>query len=103
MGWEQHPEGPLVVVGHYWRRFMAEIAPEVHEKFPEGFHPTGVDMFPDYQPSQLLGPNKNVMCVDYAAGVRYEERGLGFKESSLGTHLAALRTPEMEIHLEDGR
>ena len=44
-----------------------------------------------------------VMCVDYAAGVRYEERGLGLPETALGTHLAALRLPEMKVHLEDGR
>ena len=82
---------------------MTEIAPEVDEMHPQGFKPTGEDMFPSYQPSHLLGAKKKVMCVDFAAGVRYEERGLGLREGSLGTHLAALRLPEMALHLEDGR
>ena len=103
--WEDYTaeDGRLIVIGHFWRRFMSEVAPEVDEMHPEGFNPTGADMFPQYQPNQLCGPQKKVMCVDYAAGVRYEERGKGWKESALGTHLAALRLPEMQIHLEDGR
>eukprot|EP00656_Telonema_subtile_P021969 TRINITY_DN23004_c0_g1_i1.p1 TRINITY_DN23004_c0_g1~~TRINITY_DN23004_c0_g1_i1.p1 ORF type:complete len:216 (+),score=48.37 TRINITY_DN23004_c0_g1_i1:119-766(+) len=103
--WENYlaEDGRLVVIGHYWRRFLSEVAPRVHELYPEGFNPTGADMFPGYGPSQLVGDKKKVICVDYAAGVRYEERGLGLPESSLGTRLGALRLPEMKIHLEDGR
>ena len=96
-------EGKLVVIGHFWRRFMGEIDPRVGEKHPEGFAPTGADMFPQYQPQQLLGKAKAVMCVDYAAGVRYEERGMALPESALGTQLAALRLPERELRLADGR
>lgn len=103
--WEKDEYTPekLVVIGHYWRRFMGEISEKVHELHPQGFNPTGDDMFPEYSPAALLGKHKNVMCVDYAAGVRYEERGMGLPESALGTRLGALRLPEREIHLEDGR
>eukprot|EP00658_Telonema_sp_P-2_P037312 TRINITY_DN2683_c0_g1_i5.p1 TRINITY_DN2683_c0_g1~~TRINITY_DN2683_c0_g1_i5.p1 ORF type:complete len:280 (-),score=65.91 TRINITY_DN2683_c0_g1_i5:169-1008(-) len=103
--WESYDgaDKKLVVFGHYWRRFMGEVAEEVSELHPEGFHPTGPDMFPGNAPNQLLGGSKKAMCVDFAAGVRYEERGMSLKEGSLGTHLAALRLPEMDVHLEDGR
>lgn len=100
---EEHTPDKLVVIGHYWRRWMNEVSERIHELKPEGFHPTGADMFPGYDPASLVGKGKKVMCVDYAAGVRYEERGLGVKEGSLGTHMAALRVPEMMVHLEDGR
>lgn len=103
--WEDHKpdDDRLIIIGHYWRRFMDEVFPEVHARHPDGFNPTGADMFPNNGPHELLGPSKKVMCIDYAAGVRYEERGMGLRESALGTHLAALRLPEMQIHLEDGR
>jgi len=101
MWWEDHEaeDGRLVVIGHYWRRFMDEVSPAV----PAGFSPTGDDLFPMYKPSSLVGKKKKVMCIDFAAGVRYEERGMGLPETALGTHLAALRHPEMTVHLEDGR
>ena len=60
-------------------------------------------MFAGYRPEALLGPTKGVMCIDYAVGVRYEERGKGLPEGALGTNLGALRLPERELHLTDGR
>ena len=46
--WEDYDaaDGRLIVIGHYWRRFMDEISPAVNELHPEGFNPTGADMFP---------------------------------------------------------
>jgi len=97
-------EDRLVIIGHFWRRFMDEVDGRVEEKHPEGpFLPTGADMFPGYRPSDLLGPRKKVMCVDYAAGVRFEERGMELPEGTLGTQLAALRLPERTLHLSDSR
>jgi len=43
------------------------------------------------------------MCVDFAVGVRFEERGKGLPEGALGTNLGALRLPERVLHLADGR
>jgi len=43
------------------------------------------------------------MCVDYSVGIRYEERGKGWKPGSMGTGLAALRLPERVLIFNDGR
>ena len=89
----------LVVIGHYWRRWMGEVDARV----PSGFEPSGADVFEGAAPTALLGPRRNIFCVDFAAGIRYEERGMKLPAASLGTHLAALRLPERTLHLEDGR
>ena len=98
--WEREPPpaGRLYVVGHYWRRFMGEVRAGY-----EDFTPSGPDMFAGYRPEQLLGATKRVMCVDYAVGVRYEERGKALPDGALGTNLGALRLPERELRLADGR
>jgi len=103
--WEDYePEdGRLIVIGHYWRRLLTEVNPRVYEKYPDGFTPTGTDMFPGLGPADLLGPTRKVMCVDYAVGVRYEERGMGLPDGALGTQIAALRFPEMTLHFGDSR
>ncbi|CAE7214360.1 prpE [Symbiodinium sp. CCMP2592] len=103
--WESYEakDDRLVVIGHYWRRFLDEVSPQVSEKYPKGFAPSGADMFPGYSPSSLLGKKKKVMCVDFSVGVRYEERGMGLPEGSLGTALAALRLPEMTLHRNDAK
>ena len=95
---EPPPSGRLVVVGHFWRRFMSEI-----HAGQQNNTPSGPDMFPGYRPEELLGPGKGVMCVDFAVGVRFEERGRGLPEGALGTNLGALRLPERALHLADGR
>ena len=48
-------------------------------------------------------PGKGVMCIDFAVGVRFEERGKGLPDGALGTNLGALRLPERTLHLADGR
>ena len=61
--WEDYDaaDGRLIVIGHYWRRFMAEVSPAVAEIHPEGFNPTGADMFPSYAPEALVGAQKKVL------------------------------------------
>ena len=93
------PDGRFIVIGHYWRRWMQEVDSRV----PAGFEPSGPDLFTDAAPTALLGPRRKVFCVDYAAGVRFEERALKLPPGALGTHLAALRLPERTVHREDGR
>merc|ERR1712151_527679 len=84
--WEDYDASDerMVVFGHFWRRFMDEVDPRVAEKHPSGFSPVGADMFPGYKPWQLLGRTKKVMCVDFSAGVRFEERGMELPEGALG-------------------
>ena len=104
--WWESPELKLdrmVIIGHYWRRDLSRVHPRLSESYPKGFEPTGGNMFPNYKVNQLLGPQKKVMCVDYACGVRYEERALQLPDGSLGTSLAALRFPENTLLFEDGR
>ena len=43
------------------------------------------------------------MCIDFAVGVRFEERGKGLPDGALGTNLGALRLPERTLPLADGR
>ncbi|CAK9075610.1 unnamed protein product [Durusdinium trenchii] len=102
--WENYAakDGRLVVIGHYWRRFLDEVHPTVFEKHPKGFLPSGVDMFPGYSPDSLLGINKKVICVDFSVGVRFEERGMGLPEGGLGTQLVALRFPDLLLQRSDG-
>ncbi|CAE7344092.1 nipblb, partial [Symbiodinium necroappetens] len=103
--WESYEakDDRLVVIGHYWRRFLDEVSPQVSEKYPKGFAPSGADMFPGYSPNSLLGTKRKVMCIDFSVGVRYEERGMGLPEGSLGTALTALRLPEMTLHRNDAK
>eukprot|EP00928_Gymnodinium_smaydae_P007618 TRINITY_DN12731_c0_g1_i1.p1 TRINITY_DN12731_c0_g1~~TRINITY_DN12731_c0_g1_i1.p1 ORF type:complete len:387 (-),score=90.90 TRINITY_DN12731_c0_g1_i1:396-1454(-) len=98
--WEEYNGAAgLVVIGHYWRRRPAAV--------DLGFEATGPSLFPDESASAgselgVLGPKRAVACVDYSAGLRYEERGRGLVEGSLGTALAALRLPERTLHFADG-
>eukprot|EP00927_Polykrikos_kofoidii_P043887 TRINITY_DN37983_c0_g1_i1.p1 TRINITY_DN37983_c0_g1~~TRINITY_DN37983_c0_g1_i1.p1 ORF type:complete len:360 (-),score=44.96 TRINITY_DN37983_c0_g1_i1:259-1338(-) len=91
-------EAGLVVVGHYWRRLLATV--------DLGFSPTGPSIFSsDEQTDEpvALGPSHAVACIDFSVGMRFEERCRGLREGSLGTALAALRLPEMQLHFADGR
>mmetsp|Transcript_91924 Transcript_91924/g.263286 ORF Transcript_91924/g.263286 Transcript_91924/m.263286 type:complete len:387 (-) Transcript_91924:112-1272(-) len=94
--WESYEgEAGLVVVGHYWRRLTGGGE-------DLGFEPTGPALFGADDAPAWLGPGGAVMCVDYSAGLRFEERGRGLPEGSIGTALAALRVPEMTLHFADG-
>lgn len=91
-------EHGLVIVGHFWRRLPLNV--------DLGFAPTGPSLFSAEEQAEepvLLGPARAVMCVDFSVGLRYEERGRGLREGSLGTALAAVRLPEMQLHFADGR
>ncbi|CAJ1333888.1 unnamed protein product [Effrenium voratum] len=103
--WEDYEakDGRMVVIGHYWRRFLDEVHPKVFEKYPNGFNPSGDDMFSGYGPADLLGPKKKVVCTDFSVGVRYEERGMGLPDGGLGTQLVALRLPELTLHCSDAK
>lgn len=104
----------LVVIGHFWRRR--------HGGVDIGILPTGPTIFPEEVDTEgaefaTLGPpleepppecswgageHNSVACVDYSAGLRFEERGRDLMEGALGTALAALRMPEGTLHFADG-
>ena len=94
--WEEY-SGPPVVVGHYWRRYFSD-RPAIDRK-------TEADVFGDLPPEVALGPERNVMCIDYSVGIRSTERNAGVRDRSdqFNGCLAALRIPEWELVFDDGR
>ena len=91
--WEEYEEDIPVVVGHYWRR-AKPIAGSDHVA-------TKPDLFRGVGPTDWMGPKRNVFCVDYAVGARYEERKAG--KTQFDTRLAAMRWPERELWFETGQ
>ncbi len=91
--WNEYQEAVPVIVGHYWRR----IQPIAHSK-----HATDKpDLFKGVGATDWLGPRRNVFCVDYSIGARYEERKSG--RTSFDTRLMGVRWPERELWCEQGR
>ena len=91
--WEEYDEEVPVIMGHYWRR-AKPIQGSDHVA-------TKPDLFFSVGPLDWMGPKKNVFCVDYAIGARYDERKAG--KSAFDTHLAAMRWPERELWFETGK
>lgn len=91
--WNEYTDAVPVVVGHYWRRWVP-IRGSDHAA-------TKPDVFADASPDAWLGPGRNVFCVDYSIGARYEERKRG--KAEFATRLMAVRWPERELWGETGR
>jgi hypothetical protein len=90
--WEEYTDNVPVIVGHYWRRLRP---------IPGSDHAgTKPDLFAGVGALDWLGPKRNVFCVDYSVGARYEERKAG--KSAFDTCLAAVRWPEREVWSEQG-
>ncbi len=89
--WRSYREECPVVVGHYWRRLEGGEA---------GFRGYGPDLFRGEARERWSGVKRNVFCVDFSAGARPMERGLGAK--TYRSKLVALRWPELEIVAHDG-
>jgi hypothetical protein len=101
--WEEY-SGKPVVVGHYWRRYSP--ASRSHSE------KASADVFGHLSPEHTLGPERNVMCIDYSVGMRFAERAEASKrpgrDAPAGpTHfngcLAALRIPEWQLVFDDRR
>ena len=52
-------------------------------------------------PTDWMGPRRNVFCVDFSVGARYEQRKKG-KTTFDDTALVAMRWPERELWCESG-
>ena len=91
--WQTYRDEPAVVIGHYWRRDARATREAI----------TGDWDYPldDYGPYEWMGPRRNVFCVDYSVGRRYEERDRG-REAPFESRLAAMRWPERELVFDDG-
>ena len=91
--WHDYADQVPVIVGHYWRWYQSTT----RQMFGKG----DADLFAEHQPTDWVGANRNVYCVDFSVGGRYKERELG-KSSPWGTRLAAVRWPEREVVFDEG-
>jgi hypothetical protein len=84
--WNEYAEDVPVVIGHYWRWPY----PVDRAAFGKG----GPDLFGGASFDEPLGAQKNVYCIDYSVGRRFQERLRG---TDFQTRLGALRWPEREV------
>ncbi len=91
--WDAYDQPTPVVVGHYWRRLYPVDRAALGKGDP--------DLFAGIDPHSWHGQRGNVMCVDFSAGGRWQERKAG---TPVGQKfkLAALRWPEKTLHWDDG-
>ena len=93
--WESYDDDTPVVFGHYWRPRAGSLEANLKPS-----------LFQGVAASDLLGPRKNCFCLDFAVGLRFQERLLGRAEFQ--GSLAALRVPEegsdapWELIFDDG-
>lgn len=93
--WNTYDDDVPVIFGHYWRPREGSL--EVNLK-PSLFEGIAAD--------ELLGPRRNCFCLDFAVGLRFQERLLDRAEFQGA--LAALRVPEegssrpWELIFDDG-
>lgn len=90
--WENYQGDIDVVFGHYWRA----IDPDNRAV------KRGPYLFGERAYQQALGPKHNAYCVDYSVGYRNVARAKG-DVTRRSTALAAMRYPEHELMLDDGR
>jgi hypothetical protein len=91
--WEEYDEPVPVIIGHYWRQAKPVLNSTHAASKPQTFATVG--------PLEWVGLRKNVYCVDFSIGARYQERQQGM--ANFESHLAALRWPEKELWFETGQ
>jgi hypothetical protein len=91
--WDEYQEETPVVVGHYWR----SIRPIDRNSIGKG----GPDLFDGVESHAWHGKHKNVFCVDFSVGKRWEERRDQHQGESK-FRLAALRWPERTLVFDRG-
>lgn len=84
--WNDYRGAVPVVIGHYWRWPVSVD----RRAFGKG----GKDLFEGVPFDEALGPDRNVYCIDYSVGRRFQERLAGH---AFLTRLGALRWPEREL------
>jgi hypothetical protein len=91
--WDEYQDDVPVIVGHYWRQVKPVKASQHAVSKPNAFA--------HVSPTAWVGAKKNVFCVDFSVGARYQERRA--RVTQFDTHLAAMRWPERELWFESGR
>ena len=89
--WNEYDEDVPVVIGHYWR----QLVPIAHSEHAS----TKPELFTDDAPLDWGGRRRNVYCVDFSIGARYQERKSGAE--AFATRLAAMRLPERSLILSE--
>lgn len=92
--WNRYGHQKPVLVGHYWRWPDTET----RLAFSRGEH----DLFDGARSEQWHGRRRNVFCLDFGVGARYQERREG-RERDFRTRLGAVRWPEGELVFDDGQ
>jgi hypothetical protein len=90
--WEDYADDVPVVVGHYWRQFLALDRQALGKGDP--------DLFEGVSPLSWLGRRGRVFCVDFSVGGRWQERQTA--PDKRRTRLALLRWPERTLVLDTG-
>ena len=91
--WDEYGQDVPVIIGHYWRQVKRVRGSDHAASKPEVFVAVG--------PTEWVGLRKNVFCVDFSVGARYQERKASV--TAFETHLGAVRWPEREIWFETGK
>jgi hypothetical protein len=92
--WRSYGSPRPVLFGHYWRWPTHDVG----ERFGEFAH----DPFPDRAWNEWTGAADSAFCNDYCVGARFAER-LGWPGEAFRSRLGAVRWPEREVILDDGR
>ena len=90
--WDSYEDNIPVVIGHYWRRVRKMDRAAIGKGNP--------DLFEHIDPLAWHGKLKNVFCVDFSVGGRWNERKAGTKVGH-DFKLAALRWPERVLQFDD--
>lgn len=85
--WNEYADEPAVVMGHYWRWPGDESEAAARSRGPNLFEGSAHETW--------LGRRRNVMCIDWCAGLRWRERAEGI--TAYTGRLGALRWPERDI------
>lgn len=91
--WERWDAPQAVIFGHYWRT-PDGMAQPAHK----GIH----GLFAGSRDCDWSGPARSAYCVDHCVGARCTEREQGITAGFAG-RLSALRWPEAELVMDDGR
>ena len=91
--WDEYQEKTPVVIGHYWRTSQRIDRNSIGKGGP--------DLFDGVESHAWHGKHKNVFCVDFSVGKRWEERRDQHQGESK-FRLAALRWPERTLVFDRG-
>lgn len=88
--WNDYWDKTAVVIGHYWRQWINRHVAKYR-----------IGMF-NVPAHHWHGYDRNVFCIDFSVGARWQERKKNIAASQSNYRLAALRWPEKSLVLDNG-